>query len=85
MAYRIKKITGAETPRANVTIEEVDAQEKPTGREWTEPFDTEKNDWLELKQRFKKRIKDADVSKTFNDNLVVEANNANIADISLTS
>lgn len=80
--YRIKRITNAAKPRAYVTIEELDAQDKPTGRTWTEPFSTEKKDWAELKERFKDRIKESDDETTANINLTTEGNDASLTDMS---
>lgn len=83
MAFRIKKITDADKPRVRVTIEETDAQGNPiTGRVWTENFDTQKKDWPQLKQRFKARIKEDDDKATAATNLITEANNAALTDMS---
>lgn len=83
MAFRIKKITDAQKPRAQVTIEETDAQGDPVpGRSWTQNFDTQKKDWANLKLRFKKRIKEDDDESTVATNLITEGNNAALTDIS---
>ncbi len=78
MAFRIKTIKDADKPRAYVTIEHVDGNGDPTGRELTEPFDMQKKDWAGLKLRFKAKIdvrtaKDAEVATIIN-----EGNNANL-------
>lgn len=83
MAYKIKKITDADKPRAKITIEETDAQGDPIpGRVWTENFDTQKKDWAQLKKRFKTRIKVDDDEATAATNLITEANNAALTDMS---
>ena len=83
MAYRIKEITDADKPRARVTIEETDLQGDPiSGREWTENFDTIKKDWNALNKRFKDRIKEDDDKATVAKNLITEANNAALTDMS---
>lgn len=83
MAFRIKRITDADKPRAYVTIEETDAQGEPIpGREWTEPFDTQKKDWAQLKQRFKDKIKKADDKATAITALITEGNDASLTDMS---
>lgn len=79
--FRIKTITEPSGFRCAVTIEEIDASSKPTGREWTEPFDTKKKDWAELKDRFKKRIQADDAKDTVITTLISEANSANLTDI----
>ena len=74
MAFQIKTISDADKPRAYVTVQEVDAGGTPIpGREWTEPFDTEKKDWDGLKKRINARVYDDDQKKTTIETLKAEA------------
>ena len=83
MPFRIKTIKDADKPRAIVTVEETDAQGDPIpGRVWTEPFDTIKKDWAQLKLRFRKRIKDGDDKAIAATILTNEGNNAGLTAIS---
>lgn len=83
MAFRIKKIEDADKPRARVTIEETDTQGEPiAGRVWTENFDTIKKNWADLNKRFKDRIRTDDDKATAATNLITEANNAALTDMS---
>lgn len=79
--FRIKTITEPQGSRSQVTVEETDASSVPTGREWTEPFDVLKKDWVELKGRFKKRIQADNAKDVVITTLVGEANAANLTGI----
>ena len=76
--YRVMTMTEPQGNRCNVTIEEVDVQSNPTGREYTEPFDTKNKDWAGLKERFKKRIAADDAKTTVITELIDEANDAKL-------
>lgn len=85
MSFRIKKITEPKGNRCYVTIEEIDVDSKPTGREFTEPFSTlEPKDWNELKDRFKNRIQEDDQRISLINSIRTEAENAKITQIITT-
>ena len=73
MAFQIKTIRDADKPRAYVTVQEVDGGVPIPGREWTEPFDTEKKDWDGLKKRINARVYEDDQKKTTIETLTNEA------------
>ena len=83
MAFVIKTIGDADKPKAYVTVIQTDAQGDPiSGRSWTEKFSTVDKDWAELKGRFKKRIQKSNTEAQAIEDLITEANNEGITDMS---
>ena len=78
MRYEVKSAKQVAQYRANVTVMEKTDAGVETGREWTEPFDTQKKDFAELKGRFATRIQDDNSRDAAEAGLITELKNAGL-------
>lgn len=88
MAFRIKTISehhGKAKTRCDMTVEEIDDQDNPTGREHTEPFSpTDADRWSKLKARFEKHFKADNERIAAVETLRTEANDAKVTQLDLS-
>ena len=86
MAFRIKTISDPQGNRCDVTVEEIDAQGNPTGRERSERLGLLPiPDWAGLKTHFEKYFKEDDARIAAIETLRTEADDAKVAQLDLTA